>query len=69
VNHLNPVPIREVYQRWIRPMAEAPADELLALKRVAEARAQAPDVRDARAKRRGATKAKTRARAATGRSA
>jgi DNA-binding transcriptional ArsR family regulator len=66
VNHLNPVPIREVYQRWIRPIAEAPADELLALKRVAEARAQAPDVRDARAKRRAA---KPRSRTATGRSA
>src|SRR5215475_3114894 len=62
VNHLNPVPIREVYQRWIRPIAEAQADELLALKRVAEARAQAPDVRDARARRRAtATKPKPKA--------
>jgi DNA-binding transcriptional ArsR family regulator len=72
VHHLNPVPVREVYQRWIRPIAEAPADELLALKRVAEARVQAPDVRDARAKRRAAeptAKAKPRPRTATGRSA
>src|SRR6478736_3068866 len=52
INHLNPVPIREVYQRWIQPIAEAPADELLALQAAAEARAQAPDVRDARARRR-----------------
>jgi DNA-binding transcriptional ArsR family regulator len=68
VNHLNPVPIREVYQRWIRPIAEARADELLALKRIAEARAQAPDVRDARAKRRTPA-SKTKLKAATGRSA
>src|SRR4051812_35353119 len=33
---LTPVPTREVSQRWIRPTAEAPADELLALKRAAE---------------------------------
>jgi len=72
VNHLNPVPVREVYQRWIRPIAEAPADELLALKRVAQARVQAPDVRDARATRRATkptAKAKPRPRTATGRSA
>src|SRR3954452_18217171 len=70
VNHLNPVPIREVYQRWIRPIAEPPADELLALKRAAEVRAQAPDVRDARSKRAAtAAKPKPKSRAATGRSA
>jgi DNA-binding transcriptional ArsR family regulator len=68
VNHLNPVPIREVYQRWIQPIAEAPAEELLALKRTAEARAQAPDVRDARAKRRAA-RSTSKPRTATGRSA
>ena len=45
-----------------RPIAEAPADELLALKRVAEARAQAPDVRDARAKRRAANRRRRRSR-------
>ncbi len=66
VNHLNPVPIREVYQRWIQPIAEAPADELLALKRTAEARAEATDVRDARANRSSVV---TPSRAATGRSA
>ena len=63
-NHLNPVPIREVYQRWIRPIAEAPADELLALQAVAEARAQAPDVRDARAKRRPQRRAEVTGRSA-----
>jgi DNA-binding transcriptional ArsR family regulator len=66
VNHLNPVPMREVYQRWIRPIAEAPADELLALKQAAEARVRAPDVRDARSKRQAA---RPRPRSATGRSA
>lgn len=64
INHLNPVPIRELYHRWIQPIAEAPADELLALKRAAESRAKAPDVRDARAERRARTP-----RAASGRSA
>jgi DNA-binding transcriptional ArsR family regulator len=51
VNHLNPVPLREVYGRWIRPIAESSADELLALKAVAEARAATTDVRDVRPKR------------------
>jgi DNA-binding transcriptional ArsR family regulator len=46
VNHLNPVPIREVYARWLRPLAETSADELLALKAVAEARTATTDVRD-----------------------
>jgi DNA-binding transcriptional ArsR family regulator len=64
LNHLNPVPIREVYARWIRPIAEASADELLALKTVAEARARTTDVRDRRPKQRGRT-----ATTATGRSA
>jgi DNA-binding transcriptional ArsR family regulator len=64
VNHLNPVPIREAYERWIRPIAEAPVEELSALKRAAEARVHAPDVRDTRAERRAPAK-----RVATGRSA
>jgi DNA-binding transcriptional ArsR family regulator len=50
-NHLNPVPLREVYARWMRPIAEAPADELLGLKAAAEARGRATDVRDRRAAR------------------
>ena len=36
VNHLNPVPLREWYERWVQPMADAGAAELLALKRAAE---------------------------------
>jgi len=52
INHLNPVPLREVYARWVRPIAEAPADELLALKAAAEARARTTDVRDRRRTRR-----------------
>src|SRR6185436_3478144 len=51
VNHLNPVPLREVYGRWIRPIAETSVDELLALKAVAEARAATTDVRDVSPKR------------------
>ncbi|MCY2961026.1 MAG: metalloregulator ArsR/SmtB family transcription factor [Planctomycetota bacterium] len=35
-NHLNPVPIRELYRRWIRPFDAAPADALLRIKKAAE---------------------------------
>lgn len=35
-NHLNPVPIREIYRRWIRPFEEESADQLLRLKRLIE---------------------------------
>lgn len=31
-NHLNSVPIRAIYRRWIRPFEEHPADRLLRLK-------------------------------------
>jgi len=65
INHLNPVPLREVYARWVRPIAEAPADELLALKAAAEARARTIDVRDQ--PRTG--RARPRTAAAAGRSA
>jgi DNA-binding transcriptional ArsR family regulator/uncharacterized protein YndB with AHSA1/START domain len=36
VNHLNPVPLREWYERWVQPMADAGAAELLALRRAVE---------------------------------
>jgi DNA-binding transcriptional ArsR family regulator len=36
VNHLNPVPLREWYERWVQPMADSGAASLLALKRAAE---------------------------------
>src|SRR5271165_4949623 len=36
VNHLNPVPLREWYERRVQPMADTGAAELLALKRAAE---------------------------------
>ena len=45
-NRLNPVPLREMYARWMQPIAEAPADELLGLKATAEARRDTSDVRD-----------------------
>jgi DNA-binding transcriptional ArsR family regulator len=47
-NHLNPVPFREVVARWVRPIAQAPADELIALRSAAEQRAHTTDVRDRR---------------------
>jgi len=36
VNYLNPVPLREWYERWVQPMADTGAASLLALKRAAE---------------------------------
>jgi DNA-binding transcriptional ArsR family regulator len=47
-NRLNPVPIREVYLRWVEPFAEVTADELVGLKAAAEERADTTDVRDRR---------------------
>jgi hypothetical protein len=44
----DPVPFREVVARWVRPIAEAPADELIRLRAVAEQRAGTTDVRDRR---------------------
>ena len=64
INHLNPVPLREVYARWVRPIAEAPADELLALKAAAEARARTTDVRDQRRTRRARPRTPTVGRSA-----
>jgi DNA-binding transcriptional ArsR family regulator len=37
-NVLNPVPIRQVYRRWIRPFEARRADALLRLKRIVEDR-------------------------------
>jgi len=39
-NHLNTVPIREIYRRWIRPFEARRADGLLRLKRQLETRAR-----------------------------
>jgi DNA-binding transcriptional ArsR family regulator len=36
INHINPVPLREWYERWVQPLADAGSAELLALKRQAE---------------------------------
>jgi DNA-binding transcriptional ArsR family regulator len=38
-NHLNPVPIRMIYRRWIRPFEEQNADLLIRLKQVVERQA------------------------------
>ncbi len=35
-NHLNAVPIQQIYRRWIQPFAAEPADGLLKLKNVVE---------------------------------
>lgn len=35
-NCLNPVPIRTIYRRWIRPFEEAGSDAMLRIKRLAE---------------------------------
>ena len=36
INHLNPVPIQEIYRRWIRPFQKLPADRLLRLRAIVE---------------------------------
>jgi DNA-binding transcriptional ArsR family regulator len=36
MNYMNPVPLREWYERWVQPMADAGSAELLAIKRTAE---------------------------------
>lgn len=42
LNHINPVPIQRIYRRWIRPFEALPADRLLAIKRLAEAKEDNP---------------------------
>jgi DNA-binding transcriptional ArsR family regulator len=37
-NHLNPVPLREWYERWVTPLADRTAGELTALRRHVEGR-------------------------------
>lgn len=37
LNHLNPVPLRQVYERWVRPHADAAAEVALRLADHAEA--------------------------------
>ena len=36
LNHLNPVPIQEIYRRWIRPFERLPAERLLRLRAAVE---------------------------------
>ena len=37
-NYINPVPIQQIYRRWIRPFEALPADRLLKIKQIAESR-------------------------------
>ena len=37
-NHINPVPIQQIYRRWLRPFEALPADRLLRIKQLAEAK-------------------------------
>jgi len=41
LNYLNPVPLRDWYERWVQPMADTGAASLLALKRATEAKGHA----------------------------
>src|ERR1700733_7322559 len=43
-NYLNPVPLREWYERWVQPLADADAAALLALKRSVETGEEAMSV-------------------------
>ena len=36
MNYLNPVPLRQWYERWVQPMADAGSSDMLAVKRTAE---------------------------------
>ena len=36
INHLNPLPLQQMYRRWIKPFEQLPADRLLRLKGIAE---------------------------------
>lgn len=36
INHLNPVPLQEIYHRWIRNFEKLPADRLLRIKAIAQ---------------------------------
>ena len=47
-NHLNPVPIAQIHQRWMHPYAQATAAQLLALKHNIEHKERRPVVDDAR---------------------
>jgi DNA-binding transcriptional ArsR family regulator len=38
INYINPVPLREWYERWVQPLADTGSASLLALKRTAEER-------------------------------
>jgi DNA-binding transcriptional ArsR family regulator len=42
-NHLNAVPLRQVYERWVGPRASRAAEAMLALKRRAERIGRAPE--------------------------
>jgi len=37
-NHLNVVPIQQIYRRWIRPFEAIPADRMLEIKALAESK-------------------------------
>lgn len=41
-NHLNPVPIQEIYHRWLRAFEAGPADRLLRLKQHVESQEESP---------------------------
>lgn len=47
-NHLNPIPLREVYERWLGRIAGGIAAELLALRRHTEGRHTMSDIRTVR---------------------
>jgi len=46
INHLNPVPIAEIYQRWMHPYAEESATTLLSLRRRTERTERRPAVEE-----------------------
>jgi DNA-binding transcriptional ArsR family regulator/uncharacterized protein YndB with AHSA1/START domain len=45
LNHLNPVPLGQAYERWVRPLADTAADTLLRLEESATPRSDPMDIR------------------------
>jgi DNA-binding transcriptional ArsR family regulator/uncharacterized protein YndB with AHSA1/START domain len=41
-NHLNPIPLRRWYERWVRPLADVSASEMLALERAVDEKGEDP---------------------------
>lgn len=46
LNYLNPVPVREIYERWMSPLVESTAAQMISLKKHVESQTERGDQRD-----------------------